>query len=42
MVISMNIQNLLDNLTFLSLFIGMLAYWTSVSFTSLKSGAKIG
>ena len=29
-------------LTFLSLFIGMLAYWTSVSFTSLKSGAKVG
>ena len=42
MIISMNIQNFLDNLTFLSLFIGMLAYWTSVSFNSLKSGAKIG
>jgi cytochrome c-type biogenesis protein CcsB len=38
----MNIQNFLDNLTFLSLFIGMLAYWTSFSFNSLKSGAKIG
>ena len=42
MIISMNIQNFLDNLTFLSLFIGMLAYWTSVSFNSLKSGSKIG
>src|SRR6056300_1563554 len=42
MMLSINIQNYLDNLTFLSLFIGMLAYWTSVSFTSLKSGAKVG
>lgn len=42
MMISMNIQNFLDNLTFSSLFIGMLAYWTSVSFTSLKLGAKVG
>jgi cytochrome c-type biogenesis protein CcsB len=42
MMISINIQNFLDNLTFSSLFIAMLAYWTSVSFTSLKSGAKIG
>lgn len=42
MLISMNIQNYLDNLTFLSLFIGMLAYWTSVSFTSFKSGVKVG
>lgn len=41
-MISMNIQNFLDNLTFSSLFIGMLAYWTSVSFTSLKLGAKVG
>jgi len=42
MMLSINIQNYLDNLTFLSLFIGMLAYWTSVSFTTLKSGAKVG
>ena len=42
MMISINIQNFLDNLTFSSLFIAMLAYWTSVSFTSLKAGAKIG
>jgi cytochrome c-type biogenesis protein CcsB len=42
MMLSINIQNYLDNLTFLSLFIGMLAYWTSVSCTSLKSGAKVG
>lgn len=42
MMLSTNIQNYLDNLTFLSLFIGMLAYWTSVSFTTLKSGAKVG
>lgn len=42
MMISINIQNFLDNLTFSSLFIGMLAYWTSVSFTSLKLGAKVG
>jgi cytochrome c-type biogenesis protein CcsB len=42
MMISINIQNFLDNLTFSSLFIAMLAYWTSVSFTSLKSGAKTG
>ena len=41
-MLSINIQNYLDNLTFLSLFIGMLAYWTSVSFTTLKSGAKVG
>ncbi len=41
-MISINIQNFLDNLTFSSLFIGMLAYWTSVSFTSLKLGAKVG
>jgi len=37
-----NIQGYLDNLTFLSLFIAMLAYWTSISFTSLKLGSKIG
>ncbi len=42
MVYSINIQNYLDNLTFLSLFIGMLSYWTSISFTSLKIGAKVG
>jgi cytochrome c-type biogenesis protein CcsB len=42
MMISINIQNFLDNLTFSSLFIAMLAYWMSVSFTSLKAGAKIG
>ena len=42
MMISINIQNFLDNLTFSSLLIAMLAYWTSVSFTSLKAGAKIG
>lgn len=42
MMISINIQNFLDNLTFSSLFIAMLAYWTSVSFTSLKAGVKIG
>lgn len=42
MVYSINIQNYLDNLTFLSLFIGMLSYWTSISFTNLKIGAKIG
>ena len=42
MVYSINIQNYLDNLTFLSLFIGMLSYWTSISFTNLKVGAKIG
>ena len=37
-----NIQGYLDNLTFLSLFIAMLAYWTSISFTSLKLGSKLG
>ena len=35
-------QSYLDNLTFLSLFIAMLSYWTSISFTSLKFGSKIG
>ena len=42
MTISFNLQNYLDNLTFLALFIAMLSYWTSISFTSLKIGAKIG
>jgi len=42
MTTSINIQSYLDNLTFLALFIGMLSYWTSISFTSLKVGAKIG
>lgn len=42
MTTSINIQSYLDNLTFLSLFIGMLSYWTSISFTSLKVGAKLG
>lgn len=42
MTFSINIQSFLDNLTFLFLFIAMLSYWTSISFTSLKSGAKLG
>ena len=42
MTTSINIQSYLDNLTFLALFVGMLSYWTSISFTSLKVGAKIG
>jgi len=42
MISSINIQSYLDNLTFLALFIAMLSYWTSISFTSLKSGAKLG
>lgn len=42
MTVSINIQSYLDNLTFLALFIAMLAYWTSISFTSLKLGAKVG
>jgi cytochrome c-type biogenesis protein CcsB len=42
MTFSNNIQGYLDNLTFLSLFIAMIAYWTSISFTSLKLGSKIG
>ena len=42
MTASINIQSYLDNLTFLALFVGMLSYWTSISFTSLKVGAKIG
>ena len=42
MTISFNLQNYLDNLTFLALFIAMLSYWASISFTSLKIGAKIG
>lgn len=42
MTFSTNIQGYLDNLTFLSLFIAMLAYWSSISFTSLKLGSKIG
>jgi|TARA_B110000444_G_C18697449_1_gene527297 cytochrome c-type biogenesis protein CcsB len=42
MTVSINIQSYLDNLTFLALFIAMLGYWTNISFTSLKVGAKIG
>jgi cytochrome c-type biogenesis protein CcsB len=42
MTVSINIQSYLDNLTFLALFIAMLGYWTNISFTSLKLGAKIG
>jgi len=42
MIVPINIQSYLDNLTFLSLFIAMLSYWTSISFTSLKVGARIG
>jgi cytochrome c-type biogenesis protein CcsB len=42
MIVPANIQSYLDNLTFLSLFIAMLGYWTSISFTSLKVGARIG
>lgn len=42
MTFSTNIQGYLDNLTFLSLFVAMLTYWTSISFTSLKMGSKIG
>ncbi len=42
MIFPFNMQSYLDNLTFLSLFIAMLSYWTSISFTSLKFGSKIG
>tara|TARA_B110000003_G_C16594418_1_gene513093 strand:- start:464 stop:1414 length:951 start_codon:yes stop_codon:yes gene_type:complete len=42
MTVSINVQSYLDNLTFLALFIAMLGYWTNISFTSLKVGAKIG
>ena len=42
MMFPFNMQSYLDNLTFLSLFIAMLSYWTSISFTSLKFGSKIG
>ena len=42
MIVPANIQSYLDNLTFLSLFIAMLGYWTSIYFTSLKVGARIG
>lgn len=42
MPFSTNVQAYLDNLTFLSLFVAMLTYWTSISFTSLKMGSKIG
>ena len=41
MTISFNLQNYLDNLTFLALFIAMLSYWTSISFTSLKIGTRV-
>jgi len=42
MTVSIKIQSYLDNLNFLALFIAMLGYWTNISFTSLKLGAKIG
>ena len=42
MTVSINVQSYFDNLTFLALFISMLAYWSSISFTSLKLGAKVG
>jgi len=37
-----NIKNSLDNLTFLVLLIGMLAYWFSTTFTKMKLGSRLG
>jgi cytochrome c-type biogenesis protein CcsB len=36
------LKNSLDNVVFLGLFIGVLGYWVSIAFPSLKMGGRIG
>ena len=36
------IKNSLDNLAFLSLFIGLLSYWISIAFPNFKFGSRVG